>query len=168
MEDGMRITYEIATSSDIERLYLLCRQLIDDYENIECIDYEKVLRWVRQKLETTIDEYTAVYAEGQKAGYYHFFKNENGEYELDDLYIFPQFQNHGIGSAIIEKCCRSVTEPVTLYVFIKNGKAVSLYERLGFVIVETVRGSRYIMKRDPHMRNAAKLLTQTALVGQAM
>ena len=63
----MRITYERATSSDIERLYLLCRQLIDDYENIECIDYERVLRWVRQKLETTIDEYTAVYAEGQKA-----------------------------------------------------------------------------------------------------
>ena len=117
-------------------------------------------------------------AEAQKAGGIAAFIDAEHAFDrfyaaklgvnIDDLYISPQFQNHGIGSAIIEKCCRSVNEPVTLYVFIKNGKAVSLYERLGFVIVETVRGSRYIMKRDPHMRTATKLLTQTALVGQAM
>lgn len=35
----MKITYEKAASSDIECLYQLCKQLIDAYENIECIDY---------------------------------------------------------------------------------------------------------------------------------
>lgn len=151
----MKITYDSATRLDIDRLYRLCKQLIDDYEHVEHIDYEKVLRWVRQKLETSIDEYTAVYADGQKAGYYHFYQNEAGEYELDDLYVFPQFQNHGIGTAIIERCCRSVNAPVLLYVFIKNGKAVSLYERLGFVIVETIKDSRYIMKKDNRKYYAA-------------
>lgn len=144
----MKITYDRATSLDIDRLYQLCKQDIDDYENIECIDYEKVLRWIHKKLENSINEYTVVYAEGKKAGYYHFYKNEDGEYELDDLYVFPQFQNHGIGTAIIEKCCCSVNEAVTLYVFIRNEKAVSLYKRLGFVIVETIKDSRYIMKKD--------------------
>lgn len=38
----------------------------------------------------------------------------------------------------------------------------------GYVELKFSDGSRYIMKRDPHMRNAAKLLMQTALVGQAM
>ena len=151
----MKITYDRAASSDIEPLYQLCKRLIDHYENVECIDYERVLRWVRQKLETSIGEYTAVYADGQKAGYYHFYKNEDGEYELDDLYVFPQFQNRGIGTAIIEKCCRSVNEPVTLYVFIKNERAVSLYQRLGFAIAETIGDRRYIMKRDHRKYYAA-------------
>lgn len=144
----MKITYDRATSSDIKHLYHLCKQLIDDYENIVSIDYEKVLIWIRKKIENSINEYTTVYADGQKVGYYHFYKNENANYELDDLYIFSEFQNCGIGTTIIEKCCSSVDEPVILYVFIKNQRAVSLYKRLGFDIVETIKDSRYIMKKD--------------------
>ena len=60
MEAYMKITYEKAASSDIECLYQLCKQLIDAYENIECIDYERALRWVRKKLENSIDEYTSI------------------------------------------------------------------------------------------------------------
>ena len=85
-------------------------------------------------------------ADGRKAGYYHFFRNEDGIPELDDLYLFPEFQNQGIGSAVIEKCCDEVLEPVMLYVFIRNNRAVSLYQRLGFEIVETIKESRYILK----------------------
>ena len=147
MEAYMKITYEKEASSDIECLYQVCKQLIDAYENIECIDYERALRWVRKKLENSIDEYTSIYADERKAGYYHFYRNGNGEYELDDLYVFSEFQNRGIGTAIIEKCCASVEEPVVLYVFIKNKKAVLLYEKLGFEIAETIKDSRYVMKR---------------------
>ena len=93
----MNITYDKATAYDVECIYQLCKQLIDGYENIESIDYEKVLKWVRNKIEASIDEYTAVYADGQKAGYYHFYKNEDGENEIDDLYIFSEYQNQGIG-----------------------------------------------------------------------
>ena len=71
----MKITYEKAASSDIECLYQLCKQLIDAYENIECIDYERALRWVRKKLENSIDEYTSIYADERKTGYYHFYRN---------------------------------------------------------------------------------------------
>ena len=64
-----------------------------------------------------------------------------------DDHMFSEFQNRGIGTAIIEKCCASVEEPVVLYVFIKNKKAVLLYERTGFEIAETIKDSRYVMKR---------------------
>ena len=64
----MNITYSRATSSDIDQIYLLCKQLIDAYENVESIDYDKVLKWVQKKIETSINEYTAVYADGKKAG----------------------------------------------------------------------------------------------------
>lgn len=144
----MEITYGSAKPEDIACIYQFNQQLIDSYEAIENIAYDKVLNWVRHKLENAIWEYTTVYADGQKAGYFHFHKNEDGEYEIDDLYIIPEFQNKGIGSEVIRKCCSSVKEPVMLYVFIKNQRAVSLYKRIGFVVVKTIKESRYIMKRE--------------------
>ena len=142
----MKITYCKAANNDIECIYQLSKKLIDTYESLECINYNQVMQWVRHKIETCIDEYTVILADGKKAGYVHFYRNEEGEYEIDDLYIFTEFQNQGIGSAVIEKCCSSVHQPIILYVFIQNQRAVSLYRRLGFEIVKTVNQSRYIMK----------------------
>lgn len=151
----MNIIYSNATADDIEQIYQLCKKLIDDYENIDSIDYDMVLKWVHRKIENSIDEYTVIFVDGKKAGYYHFYKNEDGENELDDLYIFSEYQNQGIGSKIIKKCCTSVDEPVILYVFIKNKRAVSLYKRHGFEIVKTVHNSRYIMKKENRKYYAA-------------
>lgn len=148
----MDITYRKAQIEDIECIYQLCTQLIQDYENTESIDYDKVRKWIQKKIENCIAEYTAIYVDGQKAGYYHFYKNEDSEFEIDDLYIFTEYQNKGIGTHIIRKCCSSVNEPVILYVFIKNQRAVSLYKRLGFEVVKTIQDSRYIMKNDKNSR----------------
>ncbi len=142
----MDITYKTAQICDINIIYQLCKQLIYEYEDTESIDYDRVLAWVRRKIEGSICEYTAIYADGQKAGYYHFYKNEDGEYELDDLYVFPEFQSCGIGTEVFRKCCSAVDGSVILYVFVKNKRAIDLYKRLGFEIVETVGNSRYIMK----------------------
>lgn len=144
----MNITYQTATEADIVPIYELCRSLILAYENLESIDFSQVMQWVRRKIEKSIGEYTVICADGQKAGYYHFFRNDDGKFELDDLYIFPAFQNQGIGSGAVKKCCASVNAPVMLYVFIKNTRAIALYQRLGFEIFETVHGSRYIMRKQ--------------------
>ena len=145
----MELVQKPATKEDIDVIFQLCRQLIEDYERPESIDYPKVLAWVQKKLEDSVGEYTAVYVNGQKAGFYHFFRNEEGLFELDDLYIFPEFQNRGIGTQIIGQCCARVREPVMLYVFIRNSGAVRLYRRLGFQVTQTIHGSRYIMLRNP-------------------
>ena len=114
------ITYDTAKIEDIDPIYQLCRQLILDYENLNNIDSDRVLSWVHKKIEKSVDEYTVVCVDGHKAGYYHFYKNEDGSFEIDDLYIFQEFQNKGIGSSVIRRCCSAVREPVMLYVFIKN------------------------------------------------
>ncbi|MGN1344317.1 MAG: GNAT family N-acetyltransferase [Traorella sp.] len=144
----MNITYKQTSIKDIECIYQLCKKLIDDYENIENMDYEKVLIWVKKKIENDIHEYTTIYVDDMKAGYYHFIKNEDGEFEIDDLYIFSEFQNKGIGTTVIHKCFLEANAPVILYVFIKNQRAVALYKRLGFEIINTIKDSRYIMKYD--------------------
>lgn len=142
----MELTFVQAEMEDAERIYGLCCQLILDYETPGSIDLEKVLGWVRNKIESRIREYTTIYANGEKAGYFRFCKKDDGEFEIDDLYIFPEFQNRGIGSEVIRRCCASVGEPVMLYVFIRNQRAVSLYRRMGFEVVQTIKDSRYIMK----------------------
>lgn len=146
---NMTLTYQKATESEIETIYALSKKLIDDYENVNNIDYEKVLGWVRNKIEKFISDYTVIYQNDIKVGYCHFHKNDDAEYEIDDLYVFPEFQNRGIGTQVIKRCCFSVDSSVMLYVFIKNIRAVSLYKRLGFQITENINNSRYIMKRDP-------------------
>lgn len=150
----MTIIYKQAEPEDIAPVYELCRQLIQTYEQLETIDYPRVMDWVRNKIETSIRDYTVIWVDGKKAGYYHFCPEEEGFYELDDLYLFPEFQGRGIGSEVIRSCCAAVSGSVRLYVFIRNERAVSLYKRLGFQIVRTVRGSRYLM--EYHKEKTAK------------
>lgn len=142
----MELICQPASAEDVETLYRLNKELIDRYEDVGNIEYDKVLGWVRRKLEGSIGEYTCLRVDGEKAGYFHFLKNEDGSYELDDLYIFERFQNRGIGTAVIEACCQKADGPVYLFVFIRNGRARALYERLGFKTVETIRNSRLLMK----------------------
>ena len=84
----MNITYNNATADDIEQIYQLCKKLIDDYENIDSIDYDMVLKWVHRKIENSIDEYTVIFVDGKKAGYYHFYKNEGKIKEYRRLWIW--------------------------------------------------------------------------------
>ena len=141
----MKLLFEKATGSDIESIYEFNKYLIDRYENVQNIEYDKILSWVQRKIETYIEEYQRILFDGELAGYYRFHQ-DGDKMELDDLYIFPQYRNQQIGTAIIEKCLLETDLPVYLFVFIKNTKAVELYKRIGFEIVETIQDSRYIMQ----------------------
>lgn len=143
----MELSFQSAVRQDAEQIFRLNKELIDRYENTQDIPYEEVLGWVRRKIEKSIHSYTRIYADGVHAGFYRFVPNGE-EMELDDLYIFPEFQGRGIGSRVIEKCCAETELPVMLYVFVRNTGAWKLYRRLGFEIRETVHSSRYIMVRE--------------------
>lgn len=144
----MELTYQAAGQEDIVPICQLSRQLILDYEDMESIDFPKVMAWVQKKVARSIQNYTAVFCGGVKAGYYHFYQNDDGVFEIDDLYIFPEFQNRGIGSQIVRTCCASVDSPVMLYAFSRNKRAISLYERLGFRVIQTLDNSRCIMQKE--------------------
>lgn len=143
----MELSFRPALPEDVETLFRLNQELIDRYENVQDIPYGKVLVWVRRKIGKNIHSYTRIYDHGIHVGFYRFVPNGE-KMELDDLYIFPEFQGRGIGSRVIEKCCGETKRPVMLYVFIRNTGAWKLYERLGFEIQENVQNSRYIMVRE--------------------
>ena len=137
-------------SSDIGPLFGLCKALIDQYEDTARIDYPAVLGWTRRKLERQISEYRRILWDGQHVGYLHFAPSQ-GQIELDDFYIFPEFQHRGIGSAVLRLLREETELPIFLYVFLENEGALRLYHRLGFREVQRVDGTRCIMtwRKEP-------------------
>lgn len=144
----MDFTFAPAAVRDIGTIFDLSKVLIDEYENLQNINYDKVLTWVRRKIEVNIASYTCIFYRGQKAGFYRFCPNDT-MMEIDDLYILPEFRNQGIGTFVIRKCCSETNLPVMLYVFTRNTGALSLYRRLGFQVTQAIGDSRCIMVRNP-------------------
>ena len=140
----MKLQYLIADKADVPVIFSQAKDLIDTYEDTASIDYDKVLAWVNRKIETHISEYRCVMADGEKCAYYRLC--EDGE--LDDLYVLPVFQNRGIGSAIMQLCIAQSRVPLYLYVFSRNTRAISFYERFGFTVRQTVGNTRLIMGRN--------------------
>jgi GNAT superfamily N-acetyltransferase len=60
---------------------------------------------------------------------------------LGHLYVHPEAQNQGIGSALLENAKERRPEGFRLWVFQKNEGARRLYERHGFRLVELTDGT---------------------------
>lgn len=145
----MEIIFKNATSSDVDRIFELNKKLINDYETNMNLDFDKIFDWVGRKIKNNIESYKCIYFNGTKAGYF-FLHNEGEKLELDDLFIFEEFQGKGIGTRVLEyidSIAREQNKDVLLYVFIKNHRAVNLYLRNGFEIVENAHNSRYVMNK---------------------
>ena len=65
---------------------------------------------------------------------------------IDEIYIEKEFRTNGIGTDIIRKMLEN-NRNIYLWVYKENSKAVLLYKRLGFIIVDETE-SRYYMKYD--------------------
>lgn len=60
---------------------------------------------------------------------------------LDDLYVRPEAQRQGVGSALLERVLAQHPDGVGLWVFESNEPARSFYARHGFVALERTDGS---------------------------
>lgn len=141
----MTLQFVPAVPEDAETLYELNRQLIDTYEDLDSIDYPKVLAWVRRNLEQNLPHFVRVLADGVLVGYY-CLRPEGESMELDSLFVLPPYQNRGIGTQILKKCLEESDAPVFLYVFRKNTRAAALYQRMGFRVIKEVGATRWIME----------------------
>ena len=103
-----------------------------------------IYKWIQNKLNNEINDYYQIHYNNQHVGYIHIINED--ELEIDDFYIFDEYQNKGIGTEVLNTIIKNSTKNIFLYVFIRNTKAISFYERLGFNITENIKDSRYIMR----------------------
>lgn len=143
----MTLCYEPACQEDLEPLFQLNKQLIEQYEDLSSIDYPKVLAWVRRNLQRNLSGVTRVLRDGILVGYFCLCR-EDGKLELDSLFVLPPFRGQGIGTEILRKCMREADVPVFLFVFRENTRAAALYRRMGFRIVKEAGKNRYIMENS--------------------
>ena len=139
----MMLQFYPAAEGDIPGIFEQAKDLIDTYEDLSSIDYEKVLHWVKRKIAANIGSYHTVKSDGEVCAYYRLC--EDGE--VDDLYVLPSFRNKGIGSEILKKYMEESKKSLYLYVFSRNIRAISFYERHGFSVREIVGKTRLIMER---------------------
>ena len=145
--DLSQIAFIPADATDIPIIFGFCKELIDSYEDVSAIAYDKVLNWVLDKITNKIDMYQCAVVDGTKLGYF-CLDTTGTEAELDDLYVLPEYRGIGIGTSIIRYCIRRLRKPVFLYVFSKNIGAVRLYNRMGFAFTEKVGSTRVVMRRE--------------------
>jgi len=146
-----------ASKEDIEAIFSFNEELIKQYENTAEIDHNRVMGWVRRKIENFIDDYQVIKYNDEKVGYYYFHKNKK-KMELDDFYIFLKYRNQGIGSYILNKCIKDSNLTIFLYVFIKNTQAISFYEKHGFVMIEAINETRCIMQRENTQHKSGSII----------
>lgn len=60
---------------------------------------------------------------------------------LNQIYILPEYQGMGVGSALLAKAIEANPAGLTLWAFQRNDRARAFYERRGFVAVEFGDGS---------------------------
>ena len=137
------IVFETAVAADIPVIYAQAKELIDTYEDISAIEYEKVLAWVERKITQHIGEYQCANLDGEKAGFFRLCPDG----EIDDLYVLPQFRGKGIGSQILHHCIDKSEKSLYLYAFTGNVRAIAFYQRFGFSVRESVGKTRCIMTR---------------------
>lgn len=141
----MTISFENAREQDILPIFRLNQELIDKYEDIASIDYDRVIAWVRSNIEEQLPHFRRVMADGKLAGYFCLMPGD-GKWELDSLFVLPPYQNQGIGTKILEYARKEAKGNLFFFVFKGNINAIRLYERMGFRIVKEIHKTRFIME----------------------
>ena len=104
----------------------------------------KIRKSVDKNIERTCELYKLIHVDNKVAGAYLVLPYEDG-YIIDEIYLFKEFRNNGIGTKIIQEL---IKEYKTLYTWVyKNNKdALRLFERLGFMLITS--GRTLILKYD--------------------
>ena len=135
-----------ASKKDIPRLikykkdiiYMYSKDLVEDERN-------KIDEYVITSANEMFEDYYNIIIDDKIIGSILLKDMPQGKL-IDEIYIEKEFRNTGIGTDIIRKMLEK-NRNIYLWVYKENEKAVSLYKRLGFIIVDET-DSRYYMKYD--------------------
>ena len=87
--------------------------------------------------------------DGRLLGFLAIRHSDNHDWEtLEKLYVEPDDQNRGVGTALLDQAKALRPDGLCLWVFQKNEGARRFYERHGFRLVQVTDGSGN-MEREP-------------------
>lgn len=139
------VSYQLvdANENDTTRLmeYKL-KTILDFADNLSEEDIVKIRNYVRNQIPIQLKKYKMIQLENKIIGCLLVEDKDDGKI-LDELYIEKEYRSQGIDTCIIQNILQN--HVVYLWVYKANIRAISLYKRLGFHIVEQT-DTRYYMK----------------------
>ena len=130
--------------SNIEKLIEYKKRTIYEYaEKLSDEEINKINNYVENNIPKIIDNYYNIIVDEKIVGCLLLTNKDDGKL-LDEIYLEEQYRNQGIGTDIIKNILKQ-NNIVYLWVYKKNTKAIKLYKKLGFNIIEET-DTRYYMK----------------------
>ena len=138
--------YRISKSSDkyINRLIEYKKITIYEYaKDLSNEEIDKINKYVTSEGPKLINDYCNIIVNNKIVGCLLLINKDDGKL-LDEIYLEEEYRNKGIGTEIIKDILNN-NDIVYLWVYKENKKAISLYKKLGFNVIEETE-SRYYMK----------------------
>ena len=136
--------YKLSKSSekDINRLIEYKNRTIYQYaKDLSNEEIDRINKYVTSEVPRLINDYCNIIVDNKIVGC--ILLTKNGKL-LDEIYLEEEYRNKGIGTKIIMDILDN-NDVVYLWVYKENEKAISLYKKLGFNVIEETE-SRYYMK----------------------
>ena len=134
-----------SSSEDIDRLIDYKKRTIYEYaKDLSEDEINKINNYVDNEVPKQLNDYSNIIVDNKDVGCVLITNKDDGVL-LDEIYLEEEYRNKGIGTDIIKNVLKD-NNIVYLWVYKKNEKAVSLYKKLGFKVIEETE-SRYYMTR---------------------
>lgn len=140
----MKYQLENAKAEDTNLLIKYKLNNIFEYsKDLELEEITKINNYVNSKIPKQINNYKIIKSDNKTIGCLLVEKHLDGVI-LDEIFIEEEHRNNGIGTEIINNILSNYCI-VYLWVYKDNIKAIKLYEKFGFAIIDNTE-TRYFMK----------------------
>lgn len=153
----MKYSLVDASIDDIDYLKQAKSNIIYTYaNNLTEEEKIKINNYIDTSIPKELKEYKIILFDNKTIGCLLIKKQDDGVL-LDEIYLEESYRSLGIGTEIIKNIL-DINNIVYLWVYKENKKAVSLYKRLSFIIIDETE-SRYYMKYQKSLIVEFKVMT---------
>ena len=133
-----------SSSKDIEKLIEYKKRTIFEYaKDLPDDEINKINNYVKNNVLKLLNDYSNIIVDNKVIGCLLLTNKDDGIL-LDEIYVEQEYRNKGIGTDIIKNVINE-NDIIYLWVYKENVKAISLYKKLGFNVIDET-DSRYYMK----------------------
>lgn len=138
--------YNLINATNKDTDYIKKSKLYNIFTYADDLPKDEVMRinnYVDEHIPVEITDYKIIMCNKNKVGCLLVAKKDDGVI-LDEIYLEEEYRNKGIGTDIIKNILK-INPIVYLCVYKKNIKAISLYKKMKFKIINKTE-NRYYMK----------------------
>ena len=135
-----------SSNDDVDKLIEYKKETVFKYaNNLSEEEKNKISNYINNNIASEIKNYCNIVIIDNIVGCLLLIDKEDGKL-LDEIYLKKEYRNKGIGTDIIKNIIKE-NNIIYLWVYKSNTKAISLYKKLGFSIIQEEK-TRYYMKYE--------------------